>query len=156
MPKWHKGESEVERLLDDGDLERVPADIETAESLVVVAERHIATAATATSSDPEGALALAYDASRKAATALLAHQGLRPTTKGGHLAVVRAMEAQFPGVPGLRSLDRLRRRRHQAEYPDPSSYDAVDETEAQDAVAVAQATCDAARRLFETDKLGVF
>jgi hypothetical protein len=60
---------------------------------------------------------MAYDAARKAATALLTHQGLRPTTAGGHIAVAEAVRAQFPGVPGLASLDRLRRRRNQADYP---------------------------------------
>jgi hypothetical protein len=53
------------------------------------------------------------------ATALLAHQGLGPTTTGGHIAVGEAMRAQFPRVPGLSSLDPL--------HPD----------EAHDAIAVA-------------------
>jgi hypothetical protein len=33
-----------------------------------------------------------------------------------HIGVVEAINAQFPGVDGLRSIDRLRRRRNQAEY----------------------------------------
>jgi hypothetical protein len=76
---------------------------------------------------------------RKASTALLAHQGLRPTTTGGHLAVVEIMRAQFPGVPGLTSLDRLRRRRNQAEYPDPTGYDPIAAEEASEAIQVAVA-----------------
>lgn len=48
--------------------------------------------------DPEATCSLAYDAARKSATALLAYQELRPTTAGGHIAVVDVMRAQFPGV----------------------------------------------------------
>ncbi len=44
------------------------------------------------------------------------------------------MNAQFPGVAGLKSIDRLRRRRNQAEYPDPSSYDPVTSEESEDAL----------------------
>ena len=73
--------------------------------MIATARRHIASATTNADSDPEGALALAYDAARKTGTALLAHQGLRPTSTGGHLAVVDAINAQFPGVEGLKSID---------------------------------------------------
>ena len=96
--------------------------------------------------DPEGALTLADDAARKTATAVLAHQGLRPTTSGGHIAIVEAMSAQFPAVGGLKSIDRLRRRT-QAEYPDPRNHDTVTVEDAHDAVAVAEACLDAADRL---------
>lgn len=99
----------------------MPADAATVEGLIESARRHVATGGTATTNDPEGAFALAYDAARKAANALLAHQGLRATTTGGHIVIVEAMNAQFPGVAGLKSIDRLRRRRNQAEYPDPST-----------------------------------
>ncbi len=52
--------------------------------------------------------------------AILANQGLRPTTKGGHLAVYHAVQAQLDPPMGqqLRPFDRMRRRRHHAEYPD--------------------------------------
>ena len=113
-------------------------------------------AATLTDSDPEAAFSLAYDAARKAATALLAHQGLRPTTAGGHIAIVEAITAQFPGVAGLKSLDRLRRRRNQAEYPDPAGYDAITPKEATEALDAARATISAARRLLDAPQLGVF
>ncbi len=113
-------------------------------------------AATLADSDPEAAFSLAYDAARKAATALLAHQGLRPTTAGGHLAVVDAINAQFPGVAGLKSLDRLRRRRNQAEYPDLAGYDPITPAEATEALDAASATISAARRLLDAPQLGIF
>lgn len=117
MARWRKGEQEVARLIEQRHLQQVAADSETAAALLASAGRHVESARRAADADPEAAYALAYDAARKSATALLAHQGLRPTTAGGHIAVVDAMRAQFPGVPGLTSLDRLRRRRNQAEYP---------------------------------------
>jgi hypothetical protein len=103
MPRWRKGEETITRLLDKQHLQRVIADQATARALVTMAEHHTQSAAILCESDPEGAFSLAYDATRKAATALLAHQGLRPTTAGGHLAVVDATNAQFPGVAGLKS-----------------------------------------------------
>jgi len=33
----------------------------------------------------------------RSSSALLAHQGLRATTSGGHIVIVKAMNAQFPG-----------------------------------------------------------
>ncbi|MGB6058652.1 MAG: hypothetical protein WBF71_10340, partial [Microthrixaceae bacterium] len=65
------------------------------ELLLDRARRHVLSAITTAKTDPDGALSLAYDAARKAATALLAHQGLRPTSTGGHLVVVTAMRQQF-------------------------------------------------------------
>jgi hypothetical protein len=114
VARWGKGEATVTRLIDNRHLQRVAADSDTASSLLASAKRHAASARLTVDGDPEASYSLAYDAARKASTALLVHQGLRPTTAGGHLAVVEIMRAQFPGVPGLTSLDRLRRRRNQA------------------------------------------
>ena len=71
------------------------------------------------SSDPEGAYAMLYDAARKSLTALLLTQGLRPTTRGGHIAVETAIFAQFTQPPpseAFRSFRRFRTTRHQGEY----------------------------------------
>jgi hypothetical protein len=156
MPRWRKGEETIARLLDKQHLQKVTADSATAEALVTMADHHVQSATVLCDSDPEGAFSLAYDAARKAATALLAHQGLRPTTAGGHIAVVEATSAQFPGVGGLKSIDRLRRRRNQGEYPDPAGYDPITAQEATDAVATAGTTIDAVRRLLAAPQLGVF
>jgi hypothetical protein len=66
------------------------------------------------------------------------------------------MRAQFPGVPGLTSLDRLRRRRNQAEYPNPASYDPVTVDEANDAIQTAGECVSSASRLLQLDELGIF
>jgi hypothetical protein len=81
-------------------LQQVVSDPDTVDALLASARRHIASARLTVEQDPEAAYSLAYDAARKGATALLNHQGLRPTTAGGHLAVVDTIRAQFPGVPG--------------------------------------------------------
>ena len=94
---------------------------------------------------------LAYDAARQALTALLTHQGLRPTTKGGHYAVEQAARAQFG--QGFRQFGALRRRRNELEYPErPGDEASVDE--ASDAVEHAEAIITAANGLL--DQLGLF
>jgi hypothetical protein len=54
--------------------------------------RHLTSAQEVCAHDPEGGYALLYDAARKALTAVLGNQGLRPTSAGGHLAVYRRFE----------------------------------------------------------------
>ena len=49
------------------------------------------------------------------AYAVLAQQGLRPTTAGGHYVIEEAIRAQFG--PVLRAFGGLRRRRNELEYP---------------------------------------
>jgi uncharacterized protein (UPF0332 family) len=156
MTRWNKGSEVIERLLDARHLEHVPADADTVTALISSARRHVASALTTAADDPEGALALAYDAARKTATALLAYQGLRPTSAGGHIVIVEAMNAQFPGVAGLKSIDRLRRRRNQAEYPDPQNYDPITADEVDDAIDAAQACLSAAEKLIAAPQVGIF
>lgn len=156
MTRWNKGSEVIERLLDARHLERVPADVDTVTALIASGHRHVASASATAAEDPEGALALAYDAARKTATALLAHQGLRPTSAGGHIVVVEAMNAQFPGVAGLKSIDRIRRRRNQAEYPDPQHYDPITADEVDDAIDAARACLTAAEKLIAAPQLGIF
>jgi len=81
---------------------------------------------------------------------------LRATAAGGHIVIIEAMNAPFPGVAGLRSVDRLRRRRKQAEYPDPSNCDPVTTEESEDALTVATDCIEAASRLIAAPQLGVF
>lgn len=156
MARWGKGEATVTQLIEDRHLQRVATDSDTAAALITSAQRHVASARLTADGDPEASYTLAYDAARKSATALLAHQGLRPTTAGGHLAVVEAMRAQFPGVPGLTFIDRLRRRRNQAEYPNPTGYDPITAEEANEAILVAVACVASSERLLELEQLGVF
>jgi hypothetical protein len=88
MGRWRKGEEQVTGLVEQRHLQQVAADSQTAAALLASAGRHVDSARRTVDTDPEAAYALAYDAARKSATALLAHQGLRPTTSGGRIAVV--------------------------------------------------------------------
>lgn len=96
-----RGRSDIERLLADGELERVTPSDEITTRLLTDAEAHIRLASRGVSDDPAGALQLSYDAARKASAALLAVQGLRATTRGGHIAVIDAVRAQFNDRGGM-------------------------------------------------------
>src|SRR6266487_6168522 len=117
--RWEQGRAAIERMLADGELQRVPASREQADRLLIQAKTHVTSAVLVCGDDPAGGYALAYDAARKALTAILENQGLRPTTRGGHLAVYEATRAQLdpPMGQALRPFDRIRRQRHDVEYP---------------------------------------
>lgn len=115
MARQARGEAEIERLLSRRELERVTGAAADGRPLLNHAKSTAATAATLTGTDAYSAYSLAYDAARFACTALLARQGLRPTTDGGHTAVAEAVRAQFG--PGFRPLATMRRRRNELEYP---------------------------------------
>ena len=155
---WQRGHAEVQRLIADGELEQVAPSAEVASRLVADAGAHVRLASKGTSDDPAGALQLSYDAARKAAAALLAIQGLRATTRGGHIAVIDAVRAQFNDRGGMEAFGRLhamRRRRNRSEYPDEHS-PGVDEQDAQQALNTAQAVIDAAKRLLDSGRLDIF
>jgi hypothetical protein len=117
--RWEQGRNAVERMLADGELQRVPASRTQADRLLAQARAHLASAAKVCDEDPPGGYALAYDAARKALTAILENQGLRPTSRGGHLAILDAVRAQLdpPLTRPLRHFNRMRARRNDAEYP---------------------------------------
>jgi hypothetical protein len=98
-------------------------------------------------------LQLAYDAARKAAVAVLAVQGLRGTTRGGHKVICEAVQAQFEDA--FKNLDRLRRRRHAAEYPDLDTPDTTVD-EAQHAIEQSKVMVEGADGLLRSGRLGVF
>ena len=118
MPKWARGAAEVEQLIARGELERVTGAAADGTPLLEPARKTAATAAGLTTSDAYSAYVLAYDAARFACIALLAQQGLRATTSGGHYAVEQAVRAQFGD--GFRPFGALRRRRNELEYPAPA------------------------------------
>lgn len=118
--RWQQGRDVIEEMLDAGELQQVPANRERADLLLRQARTHVETARRVAKSDPEGAYALVYDASRKALVALLENQGLRPTSRAGHHGTYLAAKAQLdpPLGTALRPFERLRRRRNEIEYPD--------------------------------------
>jgi len=121
--RWQQGREALDGMITRGELERVPPSREHADLMLAQARRHLASAVAIADSDPAGAYQLLYDAARKAFAAVLENQGVRATSRGGHIAVRDAVSAQLdPPLGGvLRPFDRLRRRRNQVEYPSSSA-----------------------------------
>jgi hypothetical protein len=145
---WETGSERVRELIDAGKLGQVPPDGELARRMLADARRHLTTAAAAQSTgDLSGAYQLAYDALRKSAASLLEAQGLRPTSRGGHIAVQDAVIAQFgTSIRALRSFSRLRRARNNFEYPSAES-PGPSEDDVKDAIRVAREVNDAADKI---------
>lgn len=155
---WERGRTDVQRLITDGELARVAPSAEVARRLLADARAHIKLAAKGTEEDPAGALQLSYDAARKACAALLVVQGLRATTRGGHVAVMDAVRSQFNDRGSMEVFGRLhalRRRRNRTECPDDDS-PGVEEGEARQALDTARAVLDAAQRILDSGALDLF
>jgi HEPN domain-containing protein len=142
--RWQRGEADIERLLGAGSLQRVHGAEARGGPWLERAARTVAAADAVIDTDPASACTLAYDAARFACTALLAQQGLRPTTAGGHLVVEEAVRAQFGDA--FKPFRDLRIRRNELEYPTfPDEEVAVEE--ARESVDAARGLIDAAQRL---------
>ena len=113
--RWSTGEATVERLLAAGHVERVQGAQADGASWLDRARRGLEAARVLAEPAPDSSVVLACDAARQACVALLAQQGLRPTTAGGHYVVEEVIRAQFG--PALRAFGGLRRRRNELEYP---------------------------------------
>jgi HEPN domain-containing protein len=113
--RWSTGEATVERLLAAGRVERVQGAQADGASWLDRARRGLEAARVLAESAPDSSIVLACDSARQACVALLAQQGLRPTTAGGHYVVEEVVRAQFG--PALRAFGGLRRRRNELEYP---------------------------------------
>jgi hypothetical protein len=141
----------VERLLGQGWLQQVQGAEAQGEPWLDRARKTIAAAATVAETDPASGCTLAYDGARFACMALLAHQGLRPTTRGGHLAVEETVRAQFGET--FKPFRDLRLRRNELEYPVYPD-ESVEVGEANDAVDAACGIVSGAERMLS--HLGMF
>ncbi|MBO0820556.1 MAG: HEPN domain-containing protein [Nocardiopsaceae bacterium] len=117
--RWNQGRATIDKLIADGELQRVPPNREHADQLLVQARKDLASAGQLRDSNPKRAYESLYDAARMALTAVLENQGLRPTSRGGHIAPYSAVAAQLDPPMGtvLRPFDRMRRTRNRSEYP---------------------------------------
>ncbi|MEU7743120.1 hypothetical protein [Nonomuraea sp. NPDC049158] len=82
---------------------------------------------------------------------LLAQQGLRSTTTGGHYAIQQAMMRQFGSA--FEPFGSMRRRRNELEYPIFPD-ESVDQAEADQALTAAESIIEAAHRMI--GHLGLF
>ena len=148
MSRWQRGEATVERLLTDGSLQQLEGVEARGEPWLRTARDTLAAAAAAAAAvadaHPASACTLAYDGARFGCVALLTHQGLRATTRGGHLAVEETVRAQFGDT--FKSFRDLRIRRNELEYPHYPD-EQVDAEEAEKALAAARGIVDAADKL---------
>jgi HEPN domain-containing protein len=142
--KWTRGGADVEQLIADGRLEPVTGAAADGSGLLRSAEALLSSARREREHNPEAAYVLAYDAARKAATALLAQQGLRPRSVGHHVTVETAVKAQFGGP--FDSFGLLRRRRGEIEYPQRPGDD-IDRDEADEAILAAARITEATHQL---------
>src|SRR5690348_10582203 len=144
MPQWAQGADTIRKLLDLGDLQKIQGADANGQPLLDKAERTLISAVVLCEKDPDSSYTLAYDAARFACTALLAQQGLRPTTKGGHYAVEQAVRAQFQ--THFQTFGTLRRRRNELEYPTARDGNTSPD-EAAEACATSAAIVEAAGKL---------
>jgi HEPN domain len=130
---------DVERLVSEGAIERVPVDRAAASRDLESATAHLVSVETRAAHDPAGSFALAYEAFRKAVVAHMRATGLRVKSRGGaHYQTGRYARAALDGLgieEHLRAFEDLRRLRNR------SAYEAVpvDERDALEAVTHARA-----------------
>lgn len=151
---WEPGSERVRELIGTGEVARVTPDLAIARRMLEDAAHHLVTADQAKlTGDLSGAYQLAYDALRKSAASLLEAQGLRATSRGGHLAVQEVVTAQFGStVRAYRSFGRIRRARNSFEYPSSNS-PGPDSGDIDDAIAVASQAHEAAMTILDQDVL---
>jgi hypothetical protein len=150
MTRWQRGEATIEQMLKDGELQALTGIELDGRRWIAKARQTLVAAHSIAKVDPDSAYVLAYDAARFACVALLAHQGLRPTTTGGHYAVDLAIRAQFGGP--FEQFGGLRRQRNVLEYKFVT--DSVTSDDANEAVKLAGGLIDAAEQMLP--HLGLF
>lgn len=116
--RWAEGAAGIESMIEAGEVEQVAPSKAHAQRLLAEAERHLVSAEMVADVDPPMAYDSLYAAARKALAAVLAKQGLRATSRGGHLAAQHAIEAQLGRMRHVvRAFNRLRITRNEADYP---------------------------------------
>lgn len=142
---WTPGRDKIAGMIRNRQLEQLTGDAADGTFHLDRAHTALTSAEALADSDPASSFTLAYDAYRMCLGALLAHQGLRATSTGGHLVFGEAARAQFDGR--FTAFDTLRRVRHAAEYPRSPSDAEVPAADAREACQVTRAAWDAARQL---------
>jgi hypothetical protein len=120
MIRWEQGRAEIDELLRQAQLQRVPANPALAEHYLALGRDHLVAADMVKYVDTPGAFALTYDAARLALGALLIVQGLRARGEGAHVTVLQAVLAQCepPRQSEFREFAWMRRLRNDTVYPD--------------------------------------
>lgn len=153
MSPWKLGAADVEELISSGAIQRLAHADAGTHALIERAHQLIRSARSLLADDPVTAYVVAYDAARHAGAALLAEQCLRATAAGGHVALEKAISAQFGGI--FARFGALRRRRHELDYP-VSEEDFADRDETARAIATAEQIVNDAQTILDTGQLTTF
>ncbi len=119
--RWTPNEQAIASLIRRAKIERLAPSGANARHLIQESRRHLASAEVlAGTDDVSAAFVMAYDAARKALTAILAVQGLRARGgNGGHVVLLDVTRPQFPDHAAvLARFDWLRNLRNATQYPD--------------------------------------
>lgn len=150
VTRWEQGRADVDRLIAQGRLERVAPNQQHAQVLLAQARRAVQSAVVlASTEDTITAFTAAYDAARKALTAILLNQGLRPGSgEGGHAVLREAVLAQLepPSQPAVRAFGWMRQTRNSSAYPQPDRATATDH-EVTDGIEAAHAIIQVAEKV---------
>lgn len=124
-PTWMEGEERIRRLLQEGALERIPVDEDHVRSLLAKSKTRCDSARSVLDDDPGGALQMAYDAARKAFSAILAAQGIRPASMECHGILAESASAQLSAVMDFEvgSFNAMRVKRDRIIHPEVGAPD---------------------------------
>jgi hypothetical protein len=86
----------IDQMLARGQITRVAPNRAQSDQLLTQAEAHLRSAQVLRDADTAGAFVLAYDAARKALTAILLNQGLKPRGEGAHALLAEAVAHSWP------------------------------------------------------------
>lgn len=117
----HLDADPVERLIAERRLECTGPNLEAAVATIEGARRCLASAELLAETDPDSSVALSWDAARRAISAVMTREGLRPTKAGGHRAVLIYMQERIAeSLPAelTSAMWDLRARRNATEYAD--------------------------------------
>jgi len=106
----------IDQMLARGQITRVAPNRAQSDQLLTQAEAHLRSAQVLRDADTAGAFVLAYDAARKALTAILLNQGLKPRGEGAHALLAEAVGSQLASALDLTGFSWMRTTRNATEY----------------------------------------
>lgn len=106
----------IDQMLTRGQITRVSPNRDQSDRLLAQAKAHLSSAQILRDTDTAGAFVLAYDAARKALTAVLLNQGLKPRGEGAHAVLAEAVGSQLASALDLTGFGWMRITRNATEY----------------------------------------
>lgn len=106
----------IDHMLERGQMTRVVPNRAQSDQLLTQAEAHLRSAQMLRDTDTAGAFVLAYDAARKALSAILLNQGLKTRGEGAHALLAEAIGSQLASAIDLTGFGWMRITRNATEY----------------------------------------